>query len=155
MKMKSFAFLLLSIASTMIFCQCTSSSQVTYAPHRTTPNKALSGVVTSSYPVRVTKRSGAGAAIGSIGGAVLGSQVGSGFTARAAGSMAGSWLGGIGGHATEGAIRSRSAREITVNAGGRIYRTISKANPPLQRGDRVLVLTNVYGQMVSIIPSSY
>ena len=153
MSLRSIALILTSVLPALFFCQCTSNSQVTHAPHRTSPSKALSGVVKSSYPVRYTKRSGAGAVIGSIGGAVLGSRIGSGYTAHAAGSMAGSWLGGMGGHATEGAIRSRSAREITVRAGGRNFRTISTANPPLRRGDRVLVLTNVYGQMLSVIPS--
>lgn len=151
--MNQLFFPLMLAVVTLTLCQCTSSSQVTHAPHRTTPSKALSGVVTSSYPVRYTKRSGAGAALGSIGGAVLGSRVGSGYTARIAGSMAGSWLGGLGGHAAEGAIRERSAREITVRAEGRTFRTITNTNPPLRRGDRVLVLTNVYGQMLRVVPS--
>lgn len=153
MKTNPFIFLLTLAASATLLCQCASRSQVTYAPHRTSPSKAISGVVTSSYPVRYTKRSGAGAVLGSIGGAVLGSRVGSGYSARMAGSMAGSWAGGLGGHATEGAIRSRSAREITVRAAGRTFRTISTNNPPLQRGERVLVLTNVYGQMLSVTRS--
>lgn len=154
MKTSPLALVLTSLLSALALCQCTSSSQVTHAPHRTTPSKALSGVVTSSYPVRYTKRSGAGAVLGSIGGAVLGSRVGSGYSARMAGSMAGSWAGGLGGHAAEGAVRSRSAREITVRAGGRTYRTIARTAPPLERGDRVLVLTNVYGQMLCVVPSN-
>ncbi|MFK7909508.1 MAG: hypothetical protein AB8F34_02790 [Akkermansiaceae bacterium] len=132
--------------------QCSHPPAVTNAPHRTTPSASVPGIVTSSYPIKYTKRSGAGAIIGSIGGAVLGSRVGSGYAARMAGSAAGSWLGGVGGNAAEGSIRKRSAREITVKAGGKSYRTINQHNPPLNRGDRVRVITNVYGQALSIVP---
>lgn len=152
MNMKSFALILTSLISTLMFCQCTNNAQITQAAHRTTPSKEISGVVTSSYPIKYTKRSGAGAAIGSIGGAVLGSRIGSGYSARLAGSLGGSLLGGLGGNAAEGAIRTRSAREITVRADGRNFRTINSSNPPLEKGDRVLVLTNVYGHPLRVIP---
>lgn len=142
-----------ALISVFLLCHCAPPRQMTYAPHRTSPSKALSGVVTSSYPVKYTRRSGIGAAIGSIGGAALGSRIGSGYTSHIAGSMAGSILGGIGGHAAEGALRERYAHEITVSAEGRTYRTISDVNPPLRRGDRVLVLTNVYGHVLNIVPS--
>ena len=142
-----------ALIAAFLLCQCVSNRQVTYAPHRTSPSKALSGVVTSSYPVKYTKRSGIGAAIGSVGGAALGSRIGSGYTSRIAGSMGGSLLGGLGGHAAEGALRERHAREITVRAEGRNYKTISDVNPPLREGARVLVLTNVYGHVLSIVPS--
>lgn len=142
-----------ALIAAFLLCHCANPSQVTHAPHRTSPSRALSGVVTSSYPVKYTRRSGIGAAIGSIGGAALGSRIGSGYTSRIAGSMAGSILGGLGGHAAEGALRERYAREISVRAEGRTYRTISDVSPPLRRGDRVLVLTNVYGHVLNIVPS--
>ena len=154
MKIKSSLQILMLMVLALVFCQCASRSEVTHATHRATPSGEISGVVTSSYPVKYTKRSGIGAVVGSVGGAILGSRIGSGRASSFAGSVGGSLIGGIGGNAAEGAARSRSAREITVRAEEKTFRTITSNNPPLEKGDSVLILTNVYGQILRVVPSN-
>ena len=138
--------------ATPLLCQCGSTQGTPHATYHPAASQSQSGVVTSSQAVKTKRVTGLGRAIGSIGGAILGSRVGSGNTAHFAGSVAGSLLGGVGGSAAEAKLSKGRAQHITILSEGRTYRVVSNGKHPLFRGDRVRIQTNGSGKVLRVIP---
>jgi outer membrane lipoprotein SlyB len=123
-------------------------------------SETLRGVIVAARPVTISARSaetdnqpGAGAVIGGLSGAILGSQIGGG-RGRAVTGVLGALGAGVAGHMIEQKLTDQEGMEyqIQLDRGGLITMR-QGADPILQAGQRVMVI-NASGGHGRVIPDN-
>ena len=110
-------------------------------------SQTLRGVVIAARPVTISSSSqemdnqpGAGAALGAVGGGVLGSQIGQGKGSVLAG-LAGAVAGGVGGHLLGQKLTDQEGMEYQIQLErGDIVTMRQGADPAFRVGQRVMVI---------------
>lgn len=115
------------------------------------------GTVVDVRQIRIKgENTGAGAALGGVGGAVAGAQVGDG-SGQVAGAAAGLIVGVVAGALAEQALQNKEGREFTiVTEKGKtltIAQYFKKDEPIIKNGERVMVQTS--GSYQRILPAGH